>query len=65
MDEAKEKTRSSNIELFRIILMLAIIVHHYVVNSGIARYFAFNSMDTNTILAQMFGWGVKLQLTVS
>lgn len=29
------KTRSSNIELLRIITMLEIVVHHYVVNSGI------------------------------
>ena len=27
--------RSSNIELFRILLMLMVITHHYVVNSGI------------------------------
>ncbi len=28
-------TRSSNLELFRIITMLVIIAHHYVVNSGL------------------------------
>lgn len=27
--------RSSNIELFRIITMLIIVAHHYVVNSGL------------------------------
>ena len=31
-----EKVRDSNIELFRIITMLLIVAHHYVVNSGLA-----------------------------
>lgn len=34
MDREKPM-RNSNIELYRIILMLIIIAHHYVVNSGI------------------------------
>ena len=29
------KTRNSNLELFRIITMLFIVAHHYVVNSGL------------------------------
>lgn len=29
------KTRNSNLELLRIILMLFIIAHHYIINSGI------------------------------
>lgn len=32
----KNKQRESNIELFRIITMLVIVAHHYVVNSGLA-----------------------------
>lgn len=32
------KQRRSNIELFRIITMLIIIAHHYVVNSGLLNY---------------------------
>lgn len=35
MSEGIKRERDSNIELFRIILMLVIIAHHYVVNSGI------------------------------
>lgn len=31
----KKQERSSNIELFRILVMLAIVAHHYVVNSGL------------------------------
>lgn len=34
MDRTK-LMRNSNIELYRIVLMLIIIAHHYVVNSGI------------------------------
>ncbi len=30
-----KKKRDSNIELLRIILMIVIVAHHYVVNSGI------------------------------
>ena len=30
-----KQKRSSNIELFRIIMMLSIVAHHYVVNSGV------------------------------
>ena len=29
------KVRSSNLELYRIIVMLLIVAHHYVVNSGL------------------------------
>lgn len=31
----EEKVRNSNLELFRIVAMLAIVAHHYVVNSGL------------------------------
>lgn len=34
MDRTKPM-RNSNIELYRIVLMLIIIAHHYVINSGI------------------------------
>lgn len=54
----KEKTliRNSNIELLRIILMFAIIAHHFVVNSGIVAYFQVNSYKTLYLI--MFGmWG--------
>ena len=31
----KKKQRDSSIELFRIITMLMIVAHHYIVNSGV------------------------------
>ena len=33
--QSTRKTRNSNLELFRILTMLSIVVHHYVVNSGL------------------------------
>ena len=30
-----KKERSSNLELYRIVVMLLIVMHHYVVNSGL------------------------------
>lgn len=30
-----KKERNSNLELFRILTMMAIVAHHYVVNSGL------------------------------
>lgn len=36
--------RDSNFELFRIVLMLLIIAHHYVVNSGVAQFYDFNNI---------------------
>lgn len=60
MEEIKHE-RSSNLELFRIITMLLIVAHHYVVNSGLydlngivfANYFSAKS-----IFVLLFGaWG--------
>lgn len=47
--------RSSNFELFRIILMLFIIAHHYVVNSGLTSLYDFNHITGNMIFLQLFG----------
>lgn len=52
--------RSSNIELFRILSMLMIVAHHYVVNSGL-----INCIDAQSTLRfqdyflLLFGWGGK------
>lgn len=45
----KSNQRDSNIELFRIITMIAIIAHHYVVNSGLIA-------DTGPIYADPLSW---------
>lgn len=47
--------RSSNFELFRIILMLLIIAHHYTVNSGLTQLYNFEDITANMIFLQIFG----------
>lgn len=51
-----KKTRSSNLELYRIILMLGIIAHHYVVNSGLGDVMNFGANPANTLYLYIFGW---------
>lgn len=55
------KIRESNLELFRIITMLLIVAHHYVVNSGLTSAdgpIAANPMSGHSIFLLLFGaWG--------
>lgn len=56
----KKNIRNSNIELFRIITMLVIVAHHYVVNSGIADIlFSSSNMGVKNIFYLIFGCGGK------
>lgn len=51
-------TRSSNFELYRIIVMLLIISHHYVVNSGVIEHMYESPFAANSIFLFLFGmWG--------
>ena len=54
-----EKTlRNSNLELYRIIVMLLIIMHHYVVNSGLWDVILQNKWASQSIFLYLFGmWG--------
>ena len=53
-----KKERDSNIELYRIFLMLFIIAHHYVVHSGLVNVFYENLFSSKTIYLSIFGaWG--------
>lgn len=52
-------TRSSNIELFRIITMLVIVAHHYVVNSGLLPILWDNYPSAKSLFLLFFGWGGK------
>ena len=53
-------TRSSNLELFRIITMLVIIAHHYVVNSGLTSIICdSSSLSAIDYFLLIFGWGGK------
>ena len=55
------KTRDSNLELFRIITMLFIVAHHYVVNSGLTAAdgpIAVSPTSPHSIFLLLFGaWG--------
>lgn len=52
--------RSSNIELFRILSMLMIVAHHYVVNSGLMSYIdAQSTLRFQDYFLLLFGWGGK------
>lgn len=52
------KTRDSNLELFRIVLMLAIIAHHYVVNSGLMACIDAEPTSVRSLGLLLFGaWG--------
>lgn len=52
--------RDSNIELFRVIAMLCIVAHHYVVNSGLLELISkTESLTPNSIFLLLFGWGGK------
>ena len=56
-----KKVRSSNLELFRIISMLLIIAHHYVVNSGLSSLdgpLYDDNFSVKSIIMFLFGaWG--------
>ena len=53
-----EKRRESNIELYRIVLMLPIIAHHYVVNSGLLEIIYENPLSGKSFFLFIFGaWG--------
>lgn len=52
------KTRNSNLELFRILLMLAIVAHHYVVNSGLMPVLESEPLSLKSCFFYLFGmWG--------
>lgn len=52
------KERSSNLELYRILVMLLIVAHHYVVNSGLLDVMNQDVLSTNTTFFSLFGaWG--------
>ena len=61
MQDVVKKERSSNLELFRIITMLLIVAHHYVVNSGLMSEGGVvyaNLWSAKSLLLLLFGaWG--------
>ena len=43
-------TRNSNLELYRIIVMLLIVAHHYVVNSGVLDVMYQHPLSANMLI---------------
>lgn len=55
---SKRKERNSNLELYRIIVMLLIVAHHYVVNSGLIQVLENEPLDIPSCVMLVFGaWG--------
>ncbi len=57
-----QKVRQSNFELLRIIAMIIIIAHHYVVNSGLTDLYDFDHITSNMIFLQFAGFGGKMAI---
>ena len=54
----KQKARNSNLEFYRIIVMLLIVAHHYVVNSGLITLMGESPLSGRSIFFFLFGaWG--------
>lgn len=63
------KVRDSNIELLRILMMIVIVAHHYIVNSGIFQMIVNTpprqaTSEFRTMFALLFGWGGKTAINV-
>ena len=57
-DRQTDRQRNTNLELFRIISMLFIVAHHYVVNSGMMEQMSANPFAINSLFFYVFGaWG--------
>lgn len=53
-----KKERNSNLELYRIIVMLAIVAHHYVMNSGLLKILEQDPISARSMYYYLFGaWG--------
>lgn len=64
----QKKQRESNIELLRIIMMIIIVGHHFIVNSGITEAININILKSSCgikdYFALVFGWGGKTAINV-
>lgn len=66
---SQKKVRDSNIELLRILMMIVIVAHHYIVNSGIFQMIVNTpprqaTSEFRTMFALLFGWGGKTAINV-
>lgn len=55
---APSKVRDSNLELYRILVMFMIVMHHYVVNSGLMPLMGEDPLSPKSLFFYLFGmWG--------
>lgn len=59
MSNIEVKKRLSNFELLRIVSMLIIVMHHYVVNSGLIDVIRNNPLNLYSLVLLVLGWGGK------
>ena len=57
-----EKERNSSIELLRIVMMIVIIAHHYVVHSGVEELFDYGNPNSKMIFLKCFGLFGKMAI---
>lgn len=58
IEGGETNVRTSNIELYRIVCMLVIVAHHYVVNSGLKGLMEDNASNVSSLYLWIFGmWG--------
>ena len=54
----QQSSRQSNLELYRIIVMILIVAHHFVVNSGLMEVMEQDLLSSKSIYLYLFGmWG--------
>ncbi len=57
-DSTPGKVRSSNLELYRIVVMLLIVLHHYIANSGLVNILENETFSGKATVALLMGaWG--------
>lgn len=62
--ERSVKSRQSNFELLRIVLMVLIVLHHFCVNSGLFGLIDLNNITANTIILQFLAIFGKMGIAV-
>lgn len=55
LNSIEKSPRESNFELLRIFAMLAIIAHHFVVNSGVEQLMNYANPQTNDCILAVYG----------
>ena len=64
MGHEMDKIRESNVELLRILAMLAIVAHHFVWNSGVMLLYDYGHVSRNMEFMQLFGARSKTGINI-